>query len=181
MDNLNLLKQELECILDSKIKGHIIRAKATQIEYSEKNSKYFANLEKRHIDKKTIHKLLINNVEVTNAKDIIEEQKTFYSNLYKKQNISAPTNENSILDFELKELTEDEKNICEGILTEYECKEALFSMKNYKSPGSDGLTVEFYKAFWSYLSPYFINSINLLFHNRFFNDIAKARFNNLDS
>ena len=37
IDNLDLLKQELECIIDSKIKGHIIRAKATQIEYSEKN------------------------------------------------------------------------------------------------------------------------------------------------
>ena len=36
-------------------------------------------------------------------------------------------------------------------------------MKNYKSPGSDGLTVEFYKAFWSYLSPYFIDSINYSF------------------
>ena len=36
-------------------------------------------------------------------------------------------------------------------------------MSNNKSPGSDGLTVEFYKMFWNTLKPYFINSINYSF------------------
>ena len=34
---------------------------------------------------------------------------------------------------------------CEGILTEYECANALKQMQNSKSPGFDGLSVEFYK------------------------------------
>ena len=33
-----------------------------------------------------------------------------------------------------------EKESCDGLLTEEECKIALKTMKNQKSPGSDGLT-----------------------------------------
>ena len=40
-----------------------------------------------------------------------------------------------------------------------ECFEAL-KMKNNKSPGSDGLSVEFYKTFWNEIKMYFVNSIN---------------------
>jgi len=46
---------------------------------------------------------------------------------------------------ELSLLTEGEKVSCEGKLTIYECEIALKSMKNNKSPGSDGINVEFYK------------------------------------
>ena len=33
-------------------------------------------------------------------------------------------------------------------------------MKNNKSPGSDGLTTEFYKIFWKHIKTYIINSFN---------------------
>ena len=33
-------------------------------------------------------------------------------------------------------------------------------MKNSKSPGSDGLTTEFYKIFWNSIKTYVINSFN---------------------
>ena len=36
-------------------------------------------------------------------------------------------------------------------------------MKNQKSPGSDGITVEFYKLFWNTIKPYYIKSINYSF------------------
>jgi len=38
-------------------------------------------------------------------------------------------------------------------------------MANNKSPGSDGLTVEFYKIFWSTLKEHYIKSINFSFEN----------------
>ena len=40
-------KQKLNEILDKNISGHILRSKATHIENNEKNTKYFANLEKK--------------------------------------------------------------------------------------------------------------------------------------
>ena len=33
-------------------------------------------------------------------------------------------------------------------------------MQNNKSPGSDGLTTEFYRAFWDIISTYVVNSFN---------------------
>ena len=38
-------------------------------------------------------------------------------------------------------------------------------MKNQKSPGSDGITTEFYKMFWNGIKEYYIKSINLSFQN----------------
>ena len=41
-----------------------------------------------------------------------------------------------------------------------ECKNALEYMKKGKSPGVDGLTIEFYKAFWDKTSKLILNSLN---------------------
>ena len=46
------------------------------------------------------------------------------------------------------------------MLTEDECFKALKEMKNDKSPGSDGITVEFYKTFWDDRNQYLIDSLN---------------------
>lgn len=71
------------------MKGLIIRAKAKWIEDGEKPSKYFTNLEKRHYVNKTITKLKNrSNVEVTDQKDLLQEMKSFYSDLYKDKDDS---------------------------------------------------------------------------------------------
>ena len=38
-------------------------------------------------------------------------------------------------------------------------------MQNNKSPGSDGITIEFYKIFWNEIKSYLINSLNYSFNN----------------
>ena len=45
-------------------------------------------------------------------------------------------------------LDELDQKLCKGPLTEAECFESLKSMESNKSPGTDGLPVEFYKVFW---------------------------------
>ena len=47
-----------------------------------------------------------------------------------------------------------------GIITEREAQTSLKEMNNCKSPGSDGITVEFYKIFWNDLKQYYLDSIN---------------------
>jgi hypothetical protein len=50
-----------------------------------------------------------------------------------------------------KILNDKEKLDCDGEVTDTECSEAIGNMKLNKSPGLDGLTVEFYRAFWGKL------------------------------
>ena len=47
--NLKDKKQELDEIIDNKINGIMIRAEALNVEYNDKNSKYFSNLEKKNL------------------------------------------------------------------------------------------------------------------------------------
>ena len=46
-------------------------------------------------------------------------------------------------------------------------------MQNAKSPGSDGITTEFYKIFWQDIKTYFIKSINHSFANRNLTELQK--------
>ena len=46
-------------------------------------------------------------------------------------------------------------------------------MKNGKSPGSDGLTTEFFKIFWNTIKSFYINSINYSYENGKLTDLQK--------
>ena len=50
--------------------------------------------------------------------------------------------------------------MCEGVLTEKECLEALKDMGTEKTPGTDGLPAEFYKVFWKDISAILIRALN---------------------
>jgi hypothetical protein len=55
---------------------------------------------------------------------------------------------------------ENQKQLCEGELTEQECLKAFKNMKNIKSPGNDGFTTEFYKLLWLAVKKFPIKSFN---------------------
>ena len=92
--------------------------------------------------------------------------------MYSKKYVSIikknyTVNEYSLSDLEsyinstnINTLSEEDALSCEGLLTEKECFDTLSSMGNNKSPGSDGLTVEFYKCLWNDLKQMLIDSLN---------------------
>ena len=49
------------------------------------------------------------------------------------------------------------------MLTKAECLQALKSMKPGKTPGSDGLPIEFYKVFWNGIPDCLLNAINFAY------------------
>ena len=151
--------RKLDNLRDDKIKGILLRSKAEWIEGSEKNTAFFANLEKKRVSEKTV-KLLRNKDGklLKHNKDILTEISHFYTNLYKTD--TNITYDNSIFDLIDNTLSDDQMELTAGDISEYECKLAIQQMQNNKAPGSDGISVEFYKLFWNYLKTYLMNSLN---------------------
>ena len=149
--------------LKEKVRGVIIRARARWYEHGEKSSKYFLNLEKRNQVKKHIRKLQINDYLTSNPSAILWEAKRFYMNLY-QSGVKDADRDSLIDDFlnnlELPKLSDNEKQSCEGNISLEECEITLNSFKENKSPGSDGIPIEFYKRFWEVIKKPFIECVN---------------------
>ena len=146
------VENDIKEIYDLKANGAQIRARIQHLEEGEKNTKYFLSLEKSKQNRKTITTLIVNGHRVTTIEDILDAEVKFYEDLYSTRREQSDYDEylNNI-HLEHK-LTDEEANICEGPITLKECYEALHGMKLNKSPGLDGLTVEFYIKFWPHLS-----------------------------
>ena len=54
-------------------------------------------------------------------------------------------------------LNEKYVKVCQSPLTNNELHQVVNSLKKYKSPGSEGLTPEFYQVFWNKIEPLYEN------------------------
>ncbi len=156
--NLNNLYKE-------KDDGYLIRSKIKWVEEGEKSTKFFFNLEKSRQSNNVIRQIKDkNNVLQTEDSEILKATSEFYKNLFTSRNID-PVKINKYLDetnFENK-LTEKQKQECDNEISEEEFNKVIKNLKNEKSPGCDGLTPEFYKAFWIDIKDIYIEMIKETF------------------
>ena len=66
-------------------------------------------------------------------------------------------------DLNIPQLSEEEKNSCEGLISSEECSGLLDSFQSNKTPGNDGIQAEFYRKFWPLISESFIGCANECF------------------
>ena len=104
-------------------------------------------------------------METEDQEIILREEENFYKALYESSNINiaSPRSDTFFENELIKPLSDENANICEGKITKEECKKALNEMGTGKSPGSDGLTSEFYKCFWDEVGDDVVQSINNAF------------------
>ena len=153
------LKQELISIRERKMKGVLLRSRARWVANGEKITNYFCSLEKRNYISKNMHKLKTRDGEEIFDKDkIMKEVKGFYEHLYTRKELEYV--QISEMVGELPSLAAEEIASLEGHITLEEASYALKNMKNNKSPGSDGFTVEFFKVFWKQLGEFVVRSLN---------------------
>lgn len=98
----------------------------------------------------------------------MKEVEDFYSGLYKKVNFKGSDDDDDVFNsfvqyWEFPKLSGEDVIGCEGRLTPTECLHSLRSFQNNKSPGNDGLTVEFYTAFWESLGELLVDCLNYSF------------------
>jgi len=105
---------------------------------------------------------------ITDPKLILLEEREFYENLYSDIALQPDTDwdheVNKFTGVGMATLSDVEREICEGLITEQECINALKNMKRGKSPGTDGFPMEFYIFFWSRIKHFVISSINEGYH-----------------
>ena len=163
-EKLNILenkKTTLNDIQKEKIEGMMLRSRTRYEDLGEKPTKYFLNLEKRNYTSKIIHKLINSDgEEFTKTADILKCQTDFYKDLYKQVNFEDNISIYSVLGENENKLSDKESQNLEGEIEYSELGIALKNMKNNKSPGLDGFTVEFFKFFWIDIGYYILNSLN---------------------
>ena len=142
---MEILQTDYDRLYEFIAQGAIVRSRATWYEYGEKSNKYFLSLENSRKKKSCIRKLNTgNDKSTTNPKEILNEIQLFYANLYDKKVYHSDENliEPFLSSVNTGKLTDEQRDSIDKQLTMSEC------FKTNKTPGDDGLTVEFYLTFW---------------------------------
>ena len=108
----------------------------------------------------SIKSLRKENTTYTDDVNIFKIARDFYSELYTSQEPCMDDIENYLQNAQLPTHSEDQQVLCEGLITLPECELTLQKMKPNKSPGEDGLPIEFYKAFWGDVGKFLIEMYN---------------------
>ena len=133
--------------------------KALKNEYNEVcegNAEKMKKYAQRYTQQANMNAIRMNsddpNTLTNNIDKILEKTTDFYSKLY----TSTPPHEHTqteLLNNFNKSIDEDDKVPLEREITVNEVKAAIARLSNQKSPGSDGLTSEYYKMFVNELAP----------------------------
>ena len=161
LKQLESLQAEYENLYDFITQGAIIRSRAAWYEMGERNNKYFLNLENSNKKKTSVRKIFTSKGTLTHdPKKIMNELESYYSNLYANSCANSVTISAFIKDSnQIPKLSENLRNICEGKLGYGEFYNVLNTFQKNKSPGNDGLTVEFYIAFWPLIGSLLVDSL----------------------
>ncbi len=155
------VKRELQEIEKEKINGLLIRSRIDWHEHGEKSTRYFFNLESSNAMKKHLRKLTLSDGTTTTDPDaILTEQMNFYKNLFSSKNENFDKSSIFLNNKYIPTLGEFDRNACEGLITIDECKNVLSTFKRNKSPGNDGLTIEYYEYFWNDVKQILVECLN---------------------
>ncbi|CAM4550705.1 unnamed protein product, partial [Caretta caretta] len=142
-------REELRALEDHRA---FVRSRIRLLREMDRGSHFFYALEKTRGAKKHVTCLLAEDgAPLTDPVEMCGRAHDFYTSLFSPD----PTDPGAckVLWEELPTVSVGDRDRLELPLTLAEFLEALHRMPTNKSPGMDGLTVEFYRAFWDILGP----------------------------
>ncbi|CAM2098380.1 unnamed protein product [Caretta caretta] len=145
-------REELRALEDHRARGAFVRSCIRLRREMDRGSHFFFAREKKRGAKKHITCLLAEDcTPLTDPVEMYGRARAFYAGLFSPD----PTDPNAcrVLWDELPMVSAGNRDRLELPLTLAEFSEALCRMPTNKSLGMDGLTVEFYRAFWDVLGP----------------------------
>ncbi|CAM2106257.1 unnamed protein product [Caretta caretta] len=145
-------QEELRALEDHRARGAFVRSRIHLLREMDCGSRFFYALEKTRGAKKHVTCLLAEDgTPLTDPLEMCGRAHDYYTSLFSPD----PTDPGAcrVLWEELPTVSVGDQDRLELSLTLAEFSEALHCMPTNKSPGMDGLTVEFYRAFWDILGP----------------------------
>ena len=137
-----------------------VRARARWVEESETSSAFFLRLEKKRAADLSVAALLTNDGSiVSHNDDLCRVFSSFYETLFTAE-VTDPAIANSLLSNVSSTLPSTQADLCYGPLSFDECFAVINGMARGKSPGSDGLPMEFYVKFWPIWGTDLVNVLN---------------------
>ena len=170
-EHYNYLKRRLKEIENKEIEGYIRRIKYNApYEKCEPDISFFSKLEKRKIAEGRINQLAEKqNGEIyTDKKDVLSIATKFYKELYTPQKLNI-RKQNQLLRNIKKKLSLADQEQLDQPITEEEVKIAISQLLTGKTPGLDGIPIEFYREFWPEIKEMFMAYINKAKTNGFSN------------
>lgn len=139
----------MSVLTEMKSKGVILRSKEKEIEEGEKCTRYFF---KKIINKGgAILKLKTESGRTAETTEEIKEIiESFYKELYREKVVKQDTITETL---KYIEQVIDDSTLLTQDFTMFKLNKRIKSFKTKKSPGQDGLPVEFYLTFWNILAP----------------------------
>ena len=161
-DTKKSLKEQRESLNDlyrHEAQGALIRARFQYTHEIDTCSTFFFNMEKSSSTAKNITRIRLQSGNISNNPDEIKSHtRNFYKELYSK----TETHNDSfhLLVDGLPTLSQVDSEDCDKPIQIEQMDIAVHQLNNNKSPGLDGLTSEFYQAFWPILREDLMSVLN---------------------
>jgi exonuclease III len=166
-EKLKKLRKQLEEHVETKGQWAASKYRNILYELGEKPNKFFLNRNKERSSNNVIRRLILDNgEETTDPNHIMEEQQKFYKKIYtttlSNPNIDLEELERiqeEVEDLKVPQVHENRWEEITSEISEEELWKTIQTCADNKSPGTDGLNNNFYKAMWPYIKHHLLNSI----------------------
>ena len=160
------LEKELDCILKRQIElllkkseSHPIRARIPHFGKHEPNISYYARMEKIQSEGNTIQSLYDKyGIQQCETSQVLKITEAYYSDLFR----AGKTNkqyQSEILNKPKVKISQNKQSFCDKDFELTELEEGMKKLPVGRSPGLDGLPVEFYRKMWPNLKLDFLEMV----------------------
>lgn len=145
-EDVQLVKDVLQEAYEAEEKKVVFQSRLRHLDENETCSRYFFKKLGKKKERMSAIKDAVGNV-VTDQVRLRATVRDFYQALYEEQEVDVDVGD-GFLHYLDKPLTDTQLQALEGGLTLDEVERSVFSFQLGKSPGSDGLPIEFFRVFW---------------------------------